>query len=167
MSATESPPTKEELIARLENLKERAEALNRRIEAQSRPKVGCLALLIGLPFGAFVGTWALTGSLGWAALALLGVVVLGVAAIALFVPTPAHARPGTRAFEARMNATLLERVIDERAKAALATRAPDERARLAREIVFLREQLAAERAVSPDDASPGRGSVGFTPYSGE
>jgi hypothetical protein len=167
MDTTQEPPSKEELLARLAALKERAEALNRRSEAQQRPKYGRIALALGIPVGAAVLTYVLTSSFGWAALALVGAIVLGVVAIAVLVPTPVYDRPGTRAFEARFNVKLLDDTIAARRAAQRQTRSVEEHDRLGREIAFLEKQRDEWRAVDPNDASPGRGYIGFTPYDGD
>jgi hypothetical protein len=169
VSTDEQPvPSREELMARLEAVKQKAEDLQAKLDPKPNPLMVALRvfLLLGVP--ALVGVFVFvgTGSILYGALALVGAFVV-VVAIALKV-SPGLPGPGTRAWEAQMNAKLLGDVIAAR-RADQAT-APDAatRDRLGREIAFLTQQLDDAHVIAASgDRSPGRGYVGFTPYSGD
>ena len=96
-------------------------------------------------------------------------VVAGLGALVWFASrnAPAGMRPGTRAWEAKMNVDLLERVIAQRHVEKQQTQDADKRARLDREIAHLTTQLADNTVIwQSGDASPGKGYVGFDAYNG-
>ena len=168
--SSKEPPSKEELMARLQDLHARAVDLRDRAEAQARaqrpgPKWGLIALLFGLPIAAGVlATMALDSILLGV---LAGVVVFVALVVMLSRNAPASTRPGTRAWEARLTAELLDRVIAQRTEEQAATQNEQKRARFDREIAFLEEQRAENHAIwASEDPAPGKGYVGFTPYSG-
>lgn len=163
------PPTREELMQRLQDLHGRAVELRDRANAQARAqsgvKWGRVVLVFGLPIGAGVLAYATTHSI------LLTIAAVLVAFIAFVIVAaknaPASTRPGTRAWEAKMNADLLERVIAQRHVEKQQAQDPAQRERLDREIAHLTTQLADNTAIwQSDDPSPGRGYVGFDAYNG-
>jgi hypothetical protein len=132
------------------------------------PKWGLIAIILGAPIAAGIGGAKVLDSTG------LGVVV-GIVAFVVIVavliktsPKVPSMTPRTAAWEAKMNAGLLEKVIAQRL--AERDREPDaaKRGRRDREVEFLKEQL--EQAIATwaaEDPSPGRGYVGFKPYDGD
>jgi hypothetical protein len=164
------PPTKEELMARLQDLHGRAVELRDRANAQARAqsgvKWGRVLLIFGLPIGAAVGVYLGTHSILFTVLGFLA----GFIAIVMIASrnAPAGTRPGTRAWEAKMNVDLLERVIAQRHVEKQQTQDPAKRARFDREIAHLTTQLADNTVIwQSGDASPGKGYVGFDAYNGD
>ena len=165
------PPTKEELMARLQDLHTRAVDLQERMNAQARarqggPKWGRIALVLGGPILVGVGVQMAVHSV---LLTVLAVIVAFVAIVWVASGSaPAAMRPGTRAWEAKMTADLLERVIAQRHVEKQQTQDPAKRARLDRELAHLTTQLADNTVIwQSGDASPGRGYVGFDAYNGD
>jgi hypothetical protein len=177
MTAPEPPPTeppsKEELMARLQDLQVKATALRDRANAQAKaqrtgPKWGVIAIVFGVPLVATIAAYKALDSV------LLGIVVGFVAFIAVvavmlkITPKTPSLTPGTAAWEAKMNAGLLETVIAQRVSERDRETDDGKRAKKDRELAFLKEQLAQAHATwASEDASPGRGYVGFKPYDGE
>lgn len=96
-------------------------------------------------------------------------VVVGLVALVVLAArnAPAGMRPGMRAWEAKMNVDLLERVIAQRHVAKQQAQDTETRARLDREIAHLTTQLADNTVIwQSGDASPGKGYVGFDAYNG-
>ncbi|MEO8703227.1 MAG: hypothetical protein ABI867_24485 [Kofleriaceae bacterium] len=159
---------REELVARLEALKQKTEDLQAKLQPRPNPLVVALRvfLLLGVPALVGVGVFVATDSILYGALALIGAFVV-VVAIALKL-TPAPPGPGSRAWEADMNAKLLGDVIAARRADQAGAADAAARDRLEREIAFLTQQLDEARMVAASgDRSPGRGFVGFTPYAGD
>lgn len=127
---------------------------------------GRLLLMFGLPIAAAVVGHMVTHSLLVAILAAIGVFIAVVAIAVKMTPTPAHMKPGTRAWEAKLTADLLIRTIEQR---MAEQRAADgaKRERLEREIAFLSKQVDENTATwMSGDMAPGKGYIGFTPYNG-
>ncbi|MDC3960741.1 hypothetical protein KEG38_43210 [Polyangium jinanense] len=167
----QQPPTREELLERLEDLKRRTEELRDRADAVTRPSPAVVALrvflLFGLPILVAIGVYVLTSSILFAILALVAALITAIAIALRLSPAPAAMTPGTRAFEAHHTAMLLGNVIAARREEQRTTSDPERRARLEREIAFLSEQLDENRAiVAANDGSPGKGHIGFKPYAG-
>ena len=160
------PATREELIARLENLDARAKAL----QAQMQPsgiRWGRVFLLFGLPIGAGIATGYGTHSILLGIGAGIVAFIVAIAIAAKLSPTPAHMKPGTRAWEARMTADLLDRTIAQRSQQKQQAADAGQREHLDREIEFLAKQRADNTAIwQSGDASPGKGYIGFEPYNG-
>ena len=160
------PATREELIARLENLDARAKA----VQAQLQPsgiKWGRVLFLLGVPIGAGIAIGYATHSILFGIVGGVGAVIaVGVLASKLW-PTPAHMKMGTRAWEAKLTADLLVRTIEQRRQQKQLAADPAKREYLEREISFLCKQVDTNTAIYlSGDASPGKGHVGFDPYDG-
>ena len=155
-------------MARLQDLHTRAVDASERAKALSRgsgPRWGMIVLVFGLPIAAGIGVAMVLHSILFGVLASVAAVVVLV--VLLSRNGPASTKPGTRAWEAKLTAELLDRVIVQRTAEQMQTNDTNKRARLDREIAFLKEQLAENHAVwAAQDPSPGKGYVGFTPYSG-
>lgn len=164
----QEPPTREELIAKYQELRERAEALQKKMAKQSREQVkwGRVLLMFGSPIAAGVG-------IGYATHSVLFGILGGIAAFVVMIAivmklTPPGAGVGSRAWEARLTAELLVRVIDQRTSEKLQTQDEAKRGRLDREIAFLNSQLVENTMIAQSgDPSPGKGYVGFEPYDGD
>lgn len=170
MSSAVPPPTREELLARLDNVKQRAEALRDRLDAHARPKRGLVArrlsLLLGIPLAAAVILYLATSSILFAVLAFVACLVVTVA-IGLRM-TPTLPGPGTRAWESQLTAKTLADVITARRAERAAATDDTRRGRLDREIAFLAAQLDQHLQIAASgDRSPGRGYIGFDAYSGD
>lgn len=177
MTAPETPPTEppsqEELMARLQDLKAKATDLQSRIEAkqkaqQTGPKWGIIAIVFGVPLIATIGAYkALDSVLLGIGVGIVAFIVV-VAVMLKITPKTPSLTPGTAAWEAKMNAGLLETVIAQRVGERDRETDDGKRGKKDREIAFLKEQLAQAHATwSSEDASPGRGYVGFKPYDGD
>jgi len=155
-------------MARLQDLHAKAVDLRDRANAQARgsgPKWGMIALVFGLPIVAGVLANLVLHSILLSI--LIAVAVLVVLVMVLSKNAPASTRPGTRAWEAKLTAELLDRVIVQRTAEQMEMQHAPKRERLDREIAFLKQQLAENQAVwASQDPSPGKGYVGFTPYDG-
>jgi len=164
---TDNPPTREELIARLQDLDARAKDLQARLQPQpSGVRWGRLLLLFGFPIAAGVVGHMIAHSLLVAILAAIGVFVVVIAIAVKMTPVPAHMKPGTRAWEAKLTADLLIRTIEQRTAEKRAADG-EKRERLEREIEFLSKQVDENTATwMAGDMSPGKGYVGFTAYDG-
>ncbi|MBK9032218.1 MAG: hypothetical protein IPL61_13015 [Myxococcales bacterium] len=165
------PPSKEELIARLEALKGRTEDLLDRARAHARPSPAVIILrvfmLFGLPILVAIGVYLATRSVLFALLALVGALIAAIAIALKLSPTPAHMKPGTRSWEAQMTLPALRAVIASRLAERGGGADPAKRRRLDREIAFLTDQRdELERVAASNDGSPGKGYVGFKPYNG-
>lgn len=125
---------------------------------------GKMAVVFGTPVAIGIAIGLAASSV---LLAIVGTVAsfIGIAAIVLKL-SPVHAAydVGTRAWEARMTNELLKTVIERRLEAkAVADEAMC--ARLERELLFLVKQFKDNDAIiAANDASPGRGYVGFKAY---
>src|SRR5262245_22960464 len=142
------PPTKEELMARLQDLHAKAVDLRDRANAQTRksgPRWGMIALVFGLPVAAGVLVSMALQSILFGVLA--GVALLVVLVMVLSKNAPASTKPGTRAWEAKLTAELLDRVIVQRTAEQMQTQHTNKRARFDREIAFLKQQLDENQAV--------------------
>lgn len=168
MAADEPPPTKEQLLARLENLHGQAVELRDRAAARgSGPGLrwGVIFLMIGLPIGVGGGITFAVSSILWGVLA--GVAALVLVLAILLRNTPASLQPGTRAWESKLTAELLDRIIASRLAERDAIQDPEGRARLDREIAFLRGQRGQHALVwASEDPSPGKGEISYKPYDG-
>ena len=168
MAADEPPPTEEQLLARLENLHGQAVELRDRAAARGAGRGlrwGVIFFLIGLPIGVGVAITFAANSILWGVLAGVATFVLVVAI--LMRNSPASLQPGTRAWEAKLTAELLDRVISSRLAEREATHDPEGRARLEREIAFLRGQRGQHALVwASEDPSPGKGEISYKPYDG-
>lgn len=166
MSEPERPaPTKEELIARLEDLKTRAEAAQKALT----PGVqwGRVFVMLGIPVLAAIATFVLSRSVLYAVLAFLGLLIVFIVIAAKLAPAGRGPRAGSRAWEAQMTADLLERVIADRRAEQRTTQDDARRDYLGREIAFLTAQLDENLAIwHSGDPSPGRGAIGYTAYDG-
>lgn len=165
---TDTPPTREELIARLQDLDARAKNLQARMQPQpSGVRWGRLLLMFGLPIAAGIVSHMAAHSLLVAILSAIGVFIVVIAIAIKMTPVPAHMKPGTRAWEAKLTADVLIRTIEQRvAEKGAADGA--RRERLEREIAFLSKQVDENTATwMSGDMSPGKGYVGFTPYDGQ
>lgn len=165
MTTQTTPPTREELIARVQDLDARAKNLQARLQPKpAGVRWGRLLLLFGVPIAAgFIGH-SVTHSVLLAILAAIVVFVVVIAIAAKMTPLPAHMKPGTRAWEAKLTTDVLIRTIEQR---TFAKQAADgaKRERLEREIAFLSKQVDENTAIwMSGDVSPGKGYVGFTPY---
>lgn len=176
MTAPETPtepPSQEELMARLQELKAKANDLQDRIHAKqqaqkSGPKWGLIAIVFGVPIVAAIAVYKVTGSVLFGIGAAIGAFVVSVAIMLRLTPKTPSLTPGTAAWEAKMNAGLLETVIAQRMGERDRESDANKRGKKDREIAFLQEQLAQARATwGAEDASPGRGYVGFKPYDGD
>lgn len=164
-----TPPTREELIAKYKDLQGQAEALQAKLATQARQggvKWGRTLLMFGMPVAAGVVIGLVTHSVLFGILGGIGAfVVMIVVAIKMTPPGPGI---GSRAWEAKLTAELLVRVIDQRTTEKLQTHAELKRDRLEREIAFLNKQLVENtRIAQSGDPSPGKGYVGFEPYNGD
>lgn len=169
--APDAPPSQEELIARLEALKDKTEALRERARAHARPSRIEIALRASLLFGppliVAVGVFLATRSVLFAILALVGALIAAIAIALKLSPTPAHLKPGTRSWEAQMTLPALRSVIASRRAERGGITDPERRGRLDREIAFLAAQRdELERVAASNDSAPGAGYVGFKPYDG-
>jgi putative ABC transport system permease protein len=91
----------------------------------------------------------------------VGVLIAIVAFLAKTAPSVASHKPGTRAWEAKLTAELLDRVIAQRKVEQASIGDARKRERMDREIKFLQVQLIDNMAVwAAEDASPGKGYVG-------
>jgi len=169
------PPSKEELIARLQDLKGKAEALQARAEqqaraqrAQSGPKWGRILALFGGPIVVGVLAGKALGSIGLGIGAGIASFIVIIVLVAKLTPRIPSLTPGTAAWEAKMNAGLLENVIAQRTGERDRETDANKRSKKDRELAFLKEQLDQARATwAAEDPSPGRGYVGFKPYDGD
>ena len=126
-----------------------------------------ILLMFGLPIAAGVATGYLTHSILFGILAGVGAFIVVLAVALKLTPTPAHMKPGTRAWEAKLTADLLIRTIDQRLAQKRQTTDASKVAQLDREIAFLSAQVDENTAIwQANDPSPGKGYVGFTPYNG-
>ena len=126
-----------------------------------------LALTVGLPAAVGVVAARALGSTCYGIAIGVGLMVVIVAIVAKLRPAPASSKPGTRAWEAKLTLDVLVRTIAER---VLATRtAPAEQLpKKIREITFLTAQVdELASIVEHNDASPGRGYIGFDAYQGD
>lgn len=166
--ANGQPPTREELIAKYKDLQARAEALQAKMAKQAREGVkwGRVLLMFGLPIAAGIGIGMATHSVLFGILGGIGGFV-GIVAIMMKM-TPAGPGVGSRAWEAKLTAELLVRVIDQRTSEKLQAPNDEKRGRLEREIAFLNQQLVENTMIAQSgDPSPGKGYVGFEPYNGD
>ena len=156
------------LIRRAEALRDQAQELSERLEAQieaRRPSrlaiAGRVTALFGIPLAGGVAVWLLLDS--W--------LFAGITPFVLFVPTflvlerliggPRAPGIGTRGWEAQQNVSLLDNVITARRAELSHADDPDP---IRREIAHLKEQRLKEIALL-GDTGPGRGYVGFDAYS--
>ena len=165
------PPSKEELIARLEALKGRTEELLERSRAHARPSPVAIALRVSLLFGppilVAIGVYLATRSVLFAILARVGALIAAIAIALKLSPTPAHLQPGTRSWEAQMTLPALRAVINSRLAERRGVTDPTTRGRLDRGIAFPAAQGdGLGRVAASNDSSPGAGYVGFKPYDG-
>jgi hypothetical protein len=156
-------------MARLQDLHGRAVELrdraNAQAQARSGPRWGMIALLLGMPIAAGVLTNMALDSIVLAIVAAIAVLVLIVVVISK--NAPASTRPGTRAWEAKLTAELLGRVIEQRSQEKTQLQDPRKRDRAERELEFLTKQLGENVAIwHSEDPAPGKGYVGFDPYQG-
>ena len=165
------PPTREELMARAQDLLVRAKELQAKYEERQKPKgppVFVRVLLVFVPpialaIGAYfvVGRW-------WAP--VLGFVVgfiINFKILERVLPGPKRVGVGSRAWEAQMNLKLLGDLSAAR-RGELSRADESGRGRIEREIAFLEAQIPEEQAfLVANDGSPGRGYVGVKSYEGD
>lgn len=106
-----------------------------------------LALTVGLPAAVGVVAARSLSSVGYGLLIGVAMMVVIITIVAKLRPSPAWRKPGTRAWEAKLTMDVLVKI---------------------REIEFLTKQVDdLANIIEQDDASPGRGYVGFVPYTGD
>lgn len=126
-----------------------------------------VALTLGLPVAVGVGAGMTLHSILYGALIGLAAMVVILMIVNRLRPAPAWTKPGTRAWEAKLTIDVLVKTVDQRL-AELETAQVDQVPKKRREIEFLAKQVDTLRAIiDSNDASPGRGYVGFDPYQGD
>ena len=162
------PPTKEELMGKLEDLRRGFADMRDRAAKHAAPRPGSrwriICLLVGLPIASAIGVWIVWESILFSLLAAVGALVV-VVLVLTRGPLPPSLQPGTRSWEARLTVDVLDRVISRLTSERVATLDPAEQARRDREIAFLREQRHEYQIVwGSEDPSPGKGCIEYTPY---
>ena len=126
-----------------------------------------VALLLGLPIAIGVGTGMALHSILFGILIGIGAMVVIFTVVSKLNPAPAWTRARTRAWEAKLTLDPLLRVIEQR-MLELQNAPVSEFPKREREISFLSKQADTLMAiVASNDASPGRGYVGFDAYQGD
>lgn len=106
-------------------------------------------------------------SVGYGVLIGLAMMIVIIAIVAKLRPSPAWRKPGTRAWEAKLTMDVLVKTIAQRVEASK-TVPTEQLPKKVREIEFLTKQVDdLANIIEQDDASPGRGHVGFAPYTGD
>ncbi|CAN5460625.1 hypothetical protein BH11MYX1_BH11MYX1_44770 [soil metagenome] len=126
-----------------------------------------LALTVGLPAAVGVGVARSWDSVGYGILIGLATMVVIITIVAKLRPSPAWTKPGTRAWEAKLTMDVLVKTIAHRVEETKTVPVAQLPKKI-REIEFLTGQVdTLASIVERNDASPGRGYVGFEPYAGD
>jgi hypothetical protein len=126
-----------------------------------------LALTVGLPAAVGVVAARALNSVGFGISIGLATMVVIIAIVAKLRPSPAWSKPGTRAWEAKLTMAVLVETIAQRVEATK-TVPIEQLPKKVREIEFLTQQVdTLANIIERNDASPGRGHVGFAPYTGD
>jgi hypothetical protein len=126
-----------------------------------------LALTVGLPIAVGVIAALSLHSVLYGFASGIAAMIAILAIVATLRPSPAWTKLGTRAWEAKLTIDVLVTTIAQRVEATK-TAPAEQLPKKLREIEFLMKQVDSLTAiVDRNDASPGRGYVGFDPYQGD